>query len=179
MALSRREVVRALGEVEAAQAQAAHLAQYARQGDVLLAWGAVWLVCNLVSQFTPQQSRWTWPLGVLLGLSASVVARRGVERRHGRRAGLGFLAVSALLAGVFAVSPPRTPAAADAVISLCVAATYMLAGVWGGARWLVLGASLFALILLGWFAASAWFFLWMAVAGGGALILGGVWLKGA
>ena len=180
MTVSRRDAVQALGEVEAAQAQAVTLAQYARQGDVLLAWGAVWLVCNLVSQFTPDASRWAWPLGVLFGLGASVlVGRRRASNAQRRSAGLAFLAVSALLVGIFAVSPPRTPAAADAVISLCVAGAYALVGVWSGARWRVLGAALFALILLGWFAAPGWFFLWMALAGGGALIVGGVWLKSA
>ncbi len=180
MTLSRDDAARALGDVEAAQARASILAQYARQGDTLIAWGAVWGVCNLVSQFTPRAAGPAWLVGTAIGIGVTAwVNRGGTERSRGRRFALTFLVVALFLSGVFAVSPPRSAEAGDAVISLCVAGAYALMGVWTGPRWAVLGVGLSALILLGWFVAPAWFFLWMALAGGGALIVGGLWLRSA
>ena len=180
MTLSREDAARALGDVDSAQARASTLAGYARQGDTLVAWGAMWLACNLVSQFAPPFAGRAWLAGTIAGVAATAWAnRQGSGRAKGRRTALTFLVVILLLCGVFAVSPPQSPAALDAVVSLCVAGGYGLLGVWAGRRWLLLGAALFVLILAGWFAAPAWFFLWMALAGGGALIVGGLWLRRA
>lgn len=56
---------------------------------------------------------------------------------------------------------------------------YMLFGLWRGLRWTVLGAAVTALSLLAYFCLTPWFNLVMAAAAGGALLLGGTWLRHA
>jgi hypothetical protein len=55
---------------------------------------------------------------------------------------------------------------------------YCLIGIWvRGARMLMAGMTLAALTLFGFFFLKQYFALWMAVVGGGGLVLGGFWLK--
>jgi len=65
------------------------------------------------------------------------------------------------------------------LISLIVALCYVLGGVWIGARLAVTGIAVAVLTLVGFYMLPAYFLLWMAVVGGGALILAGVWLRTA
>jgi hypothetical protein len=65
----------------------------------------------------------------------------------------------------------------EAFIPLVVAASYAVMGCWVGLRLTVAGGALAALTLCGFFFVPAYFSLWMAVVGGGALVLGGLWLR--
>lgn len=56
---------------------------------------------------------------------------------------------------------------------------YMLHGLWSGLRWTVLGAAVTAISLVAYFFLAPWFHLVMAIAAGGALLLGGTWLRHA
>jgi hypothetical protein len=50
-------------------------------------------------------------------------------------------------------------------------------GVWKGPRFLITGIVVVALTLGGFYFLHDHFFPWMAVVGGGALILAGLWLR--
>jgi hypothetical protein len=52
----------------------------------------------------------------------------------------------------------------------------ILAGLWLGRFFLVLGLVGIALMVIGYFQPEPWFRLWMAAVQSGTLILGGVWL---
>jgi hypothetical protein len=55
---------------------------------------------------------------------------------------------------------------------------YSIVGLWIGPAFVVIGLSITALTLVGYYAfASAWFDLWMAVVNGGGLMLGGLWMR--
>jgi hypothetical protein len=56
---------------------------------------------------------------------------------------------------------------------------YFLSGLWIGSRLAVTGLALAVLTLVGYYLFPAYFLLWMAVVGGGALILAGAWLRTA
>jgi DNA-binding MarR family transcriptional regulator len=67
---------------------------------------------------------------------------------------------------------------AGAVFPLLVALWYALLGIWRrGMRMALLGLVLGLLTVAGYFWLAQYFLLWMAVVGGGALILGGFWLR--
>jgi predicted transporter len=66
-----------------------------------------------------------------------------------------------------------------ALITLLVALFYVLGGIWIGARLTVTGIGMAALTLVGYYLFPAYFFFWMAVVGGGALMLAGLWLRTA
>jgi hypothetical protein len=98
-------------------------------------------------------------------------------RAIGRRIGLTMLVFYAFLFAIFAVLRPRNPVVSGAVIPLLVAAIYAVMGIWSGLRFLYIGIALAALTLGGWFWLPHYFLLWMAVVGGGSLILVGLWLR--
>jgi hypothetical protein len=64
-----------------------------------------------------------------------------------------------------------------AFIPLLVALTYVLKGIWSGARYVGLGIAVSAFTLLGFFLVKGHFYLWMAVVGGGSLILASLWFR--
>ena len=117
------------------------------------------------------------------------IETRGGPKVHGTRIRNAWIVL-----GVYAViwmivlhpqrSPnPNVPVAIDVINHLfAFFATigmfgYVVAGLWLGRFWVVLGVSVTVLVLLGLYALPQWFMLWMAVVGGGALIFSGVMVK--
>ena len=81
------------------------------------------------------------------------------------------------IAATLAVMAPVSGRQVGAFIPLVVAASYALAGIWCGSRFIVAGAAIAGLTLAGFFLLPAHFNLWMAAVGGGALLLAGLWLR--
>jgi hypothetical protein len=54
---------------------------------------------------------------------------------------------------------------------------YTVVGLWVGNAFVAIGLGITALTLIGYFFAGPWFELWMAVANGGGLMLGGFWMR--
>ncbi|WP_042338501.1 hypothetical protein [Paraburkholderia ferrariae] len=80
---------------------------------------------------------------------------------------------------VLNIFQPVTGPQSATLIALIVALFYVLAGLWLGARFVVAGIVLAVLTVFGYFMLAAHFYLWMAVVGGGALMLAGLWLRRA
>ena len=75
--------------------------------------------------------------------------------------------------------PPSSGLQVAAFFPLLIALWYVLQGIWArSARIGVLGLALGVLAVAGYLWLGAYFLLWMAGAGGGALILGGFWMRG-
>jgi hypothetical protein len=81
------------------------------------------------------------------------------------------------VAGTFAVMAPHDPRQPAAFFPLVVAAGYGILGAMGATRLLIIGAAIAALTLGAFFTLGDLFFPWMAVVGGGGLVLGGLWLR--
>jgi hypothetical protein len=54
---------------------------------------------------------------------------------------------------------------------------YIIAGLWFGRAFVVIGIGVTVLALAGYFFIGAWFEPWMAVVNGGGLVLGGLWMR--
>ena len=54
---------------------------------------------------------------------------------------------------------------------------YIIAGLWFGHAFVVIGLCISALALVGYFLVGDWFDLWMAFVDGGGLMLGGWWMR--
>jgi hypothetical protein len=65
----------------------------------------------------------------------------------------------------------------DAFWPLLFTLGYVLAGIWVGRFFIFCGLVIALLTVTGFWWAGPWFQLWMAVVNGGALILGGLWLR--
>ena len=63
------------------------------------------------------------------------------------------------------------------VFGLLFGCLYVGMGIWTGWRLIALGVALVALTLVGFYAIGPWYSLYMGVVSGGALVLGGLWLR--
>jgi hypothetical protein len=184
MTITREEATRALGEVDAAAGRAAEFKTYAHMAPFLMLWGAVWMVCDLLVQFEP---RWefSWPVGAVLGVLASIVIgfslpRDGVtaaERATGWRQMGSWMLVLVFLFALFQVIPVTSGREIHSVFGLVFGFLYLGVGLWTGWRMVALGLALIVLTFIGFYAIGAWYALYMGLVSGGALILGGFWLR--
>ncbi len=191
MQLSPQDASEALDLIEAAERRARERIGYREASSFLILWGLVWLVANALTDLAPLSGRLAWPIGTPLGTLLTGVliflqVRR--ERRAGlrtpaqralvrRRSLLLGIAILGFFPAMLTVLSPLTARQASAFVSLFWAFAYMAAGAWLGMRIFVTGVVLAAAILVGYLFVQAHFLLWMAVVGGGSLLLAGFWLR--
>lgn len=112
--------------------------------------------------------------GYLLGRAA---AARGLVSKDGWRylAAVGSTVAFMLL--TYAIMQPRDSAQLGAFPALLVSFLYVLAGIWKGARWTVVGIVVAGLTMAGYELLQEHFNLWMALVGGGTLVCTGLWFR--
>jgi hypothetical protein len=170
----------ALDAVDRTRRRAFELRGYAHAGDILIVWGLVWLVCNLATYFGGPEAGGAWPVGVVIASVFSAVRGRGKGARAPRWrafASVGTIVVLVVLVSMFAEL--HSADQGNALISIFVAAMYVLQGIWIGPRFAWIGLALGCFVCAGWFLDRAHLDLWLGVGGGGALIVTGLWLRRA
>lgn len=181
MPLSPAEAQDALRDISRAERTSAAAYGYRHASPHLFLWGLIWVIGYGASYVRPQWAE-IWPVLALIGAAGSFwiggktkpAARPGFDWRYAATA----LAIFGFIGALFAVMPPRDPMQLAAFFPILVALFYALMGIWTrGVRMLVAGIVIAALTLGGYFFLPQYFMLWMAVVGGGALILGGFWLR--
>lgn len=189
--LAREDAQQSLAQVEEVAKRTRTMLAY-RGGDTLFVlWGIIWVVGFTVSQFIPPASLWAWgtlvPVGVLVTLLVSrqpVPVKSPDTRRLTRRIGLMwvllFLYVDLWVALLWPFLQPSWPAFSR---HFCAVATtvpmfaYVVMGLWLDNCMVWLGLGITALTVIGLVLVPAWFFLWMAVMGGGTLIATGLIIR--
>ncbi len=194
MNISREEASSSLKEIGAVQQRSETLQNYRQFAPHMILWGVIWLVANGLCDFHPEQAGRIWPLLSIVGavtsltLGARARARRAsaagplamaAARDHGWRCALSGVVLFAFFAASFAVLPPHSGLQATAFISLFFMFVYMLYGTWVGLRVFFIGLLTAVAVLYGYFFLAAHQFLWLGVCGGGALIVGGLWVRKA
>lgn len=191
MNLSPDDASGALAAIDAADRRVRQVVWYRHASPFLILWGLVWLVANAVTDLWPRFAGLAWLVGGAGGVGFSAVLaylqirRRAVvhdqpqadRARSGRAMLLLGLTVAAFFPAMFAVLGPLSAQQRNAFISLFWAFAYMAAGSWVGLRLFVTGAVTAAAILIGYFFVREHFYLWMAVCGGGSLLLAGFWFR--
>ena len=193
MSLSPDQAAENLQEIERTGRRSAEAYEYAASSPQFILWGLIWMAGYAGSYLLPHYGfvgaiNWLWLGLIVIGIAGShILGRR--RYRHlsprarakgkaiGLRWGMTMLVFYAFLFAVFAVMRPRNPVGAAAFIPLLIAAIYCVWGIWQGLRFLYAGIAVGALTLIGWFLLPQYFLLWMAVVGGGSLILTGLWLR--
>lgn len=182
MTLSPEEIQQALDQVESGR-RAARLALRRNGGHYhLWIWGTFWVVVPIVFQFSPGfASRYTWAFA-LIGAVASTFVGMFVEGSRLRMPlNTRFIALAVLLA-VYSVawlvllgsSSPKTIYAYFCTVSMF---GYVAAGLWFDVFLVWVGIAATVLTLTGYYAFNSWFWIWMAVAGGGTLIGTGFYMR--
>jgi ribose/xylose/arabinose/galactoside ABC-type transport system permease subunit len=77
------------------------------------------------------------------------------------------------------ISSPQDAGQAQAMAGISVGCAYMVLGAVQGLRLAAVGLTMIVITLGGWVFAREYFMLWSAVAAGGGLVLGGLWLRTA
>jgi hypothetical protein len=182
MSIQPREAAEALRDIAGAEQHSATAFRYQKVSPHLFLWGVIWIIGYGVVYLRPRD--WVvWIPLLLVGILASFwIDRRAQIDRSPASAGwryvLTILALFLFTSAVYAILPPSSSAQAGALIPLLVALCYVLLGLWTRAtRTAWLGLALGTLTLGGYFSLPQYFSLWMAGVGGGALILGGFWLR--
>ena len=180
MSLSPQDAAQALGVVEDAARRSATLRGYTFAAPHLILWGGVYSVAYGFAAFRPELSWLAWAVLVPLAALADVAIARRAKRAAGARRMAGLFATFlAFITATAVIMRPREANQMAAFVPLVVAVAYVVLGLMAGPRLVWTGIALGALTLLGFFAFPAAFMAWMAVVGGGALVLGGVWLNRA
>lgn len=185
MSIGRDEAAQALKDAEAAAGRSVAAVSYQRSSGYLILWGAVWALGNLSAYFNAPGANLTWFVLTAVGVIGSFVLGLRMRRREPgagpRNSGVMALLIAVAIAGfgmgVSVINPFSSFAQYEAVISLAVGAAYMVLGAQTGLRMSAVGVVIMAATVVGWLYARDQFFLWMAIAGGGGLLLGGLWMR--
>ena len=191
MSISQQDASAALDVIANADRRVREFKGYREASPFLLLWGAIWFVCNAVTGLAPRLAGRTWQGMLVVGLLSTVAlvyrqVRRfqqdnpytATERQQiGRRASMTGMSIMLFFPTMFVVLPSLSGMQTNAFISLFWAFAYMVAGAWLGARLFFTGLVTAVAIVAGYLWFREHFFLWMAVFGGGSLILGGLWLR--
>ena len=185
MPISNQEASAALASVDQTARRAAVLNGYESGAPHLFLWGLIWIVGYGLGAFKPEWDGAAWLLLDFLGFVGSyALGRRAATRRTNGAcyamvyvAGTG--ALIALAAAIIVVMQPHTSNQVAALPALLIATAYGVTGIFRGARWAIVGIVLGALTVGGFLLLEADYMLWMSAVGGGALLLGGFWLRSA
>jgi hypothetical protein len=162
---------------------------------IIILWGCIWVVGFAAQQYFPAFSGRIWLILDLLGIPASFLVARTqnatVKRPHSGKVGLSWLILFAFaVIWMLALGPwdlLRRPDLAFygnvmnrkfAVFWATVPMfAYILMGLWLDRFFIYLGALVTLATVGGYLFIHHYFFLWMAIVGGGSLIGGGIFIR--
>ena len=187
MTVSKDDALSALNDIESTKRRSRTLFRYRLASPYLLLWGALWIVAGAVGALAPAHGGIGWAAVDAIGLAGSgyliaVHARRcgkGSDRLRLFRY-LGSFAVLAAFVGLtLMVFAPVSSIEVLMLITLVVATAYTTVGCWAGLRYAAVGVALAGLAVGVFHLAPAMLPLIVPFIGGGALILGGLWMRRA
>lgn len=183
MTLNTAEARSTLRDIEQTEARSAEFIYSRYAAPHLLLWGAVWIVGYGLGAIRPELSGVWMILGPLGGVGSMVIGMRSSRGRKGYAGVASLLAALIIFAfffAAFAILRPSSGAQIGAFVPLVIGLFYCLGGLaLRMVRLFILGAAVMALTAAGFFLLPAWFMAWMAIVGGGSLILAGLWLRSA
>jgi hypothetical protein len=181
--IDAKEAASALSDID----DISHLVRQSRIYDlasqIMIMWGVLIVGGNLATWDLPRYGGSIWiginALGVLGSTGLSMFGNRptGVRRFVQRRlaAFLLFFAFGFFCSCTLGHFGPRQM---ETFWPIYFMLFYVLAGLWVGHAFVVIGLCITALTLIGYFFVEGPAFpLWMAVTNGGGLILGGLWMR--
>jgi hypothetical protein len=184
--ISAQQASDVLREAAATERRSRFAYSYSLASPHCFVWGLVWLLGYGAQALVPLLHPpgpwigWSWMTLTIAGVAASIWIGRRQRARSGRsgwRMGALFLIIWLYQFANFAVLHPRDSLQVGAVIPLLTASIYAAVGLWLGLRYILVGAFVALATLAGYFLLQDFFFLWMALVGGGSLILTGFWLR--
>jgi hypothetical protein len=183
MSLSSKEAADSLSDVERAARRSAQAYGYSKASPHLILWGIIWVIGYVGTDLDTSHANVIWTALTISGcaISTYIGYRAGPANSSGQKnlwRMLGLVAIIFIFFSAIAVVFGHVSGAQMGVIApLTVGAIYASIGLWLGARFVLTGLGVIALTLGGYFLLREHFLMWMALVGGGGLILAGFWLR--
>jgi hypothetical protein len=178
MSVTHEDAAEALRLVREAGDRSETLRGYQSASPHLILWGCVYAAAYSFSYFRPHLAQWPWLVLVpIASVGDIIIGKRDRSGGDWTIFPILFCTFLVFILATAAIMQPHDPNQMGAFVPLVVAACYIALGVGAGKRILYTGVALGVLTLVGFFAFPAIFLLWMAVVGGGAMVLGGLWLR--
>ena len=181
MPISPSEASKALREIADTELASSSAHRYALAAPHLMLWGVIWFLGYGTTYLYPRLTGVWIPLAIAGAIGSGWVGARATsrEQRYDWWQSLGtVLAILIALCSLFAVLPDLDRPRIGAFFPITIGFGYTVVGIWHRAtRLLITGIALTGITLLGFFWMPSHFALWMALVGGGGLILGAVWLR--
>jgi len=194
MTLDKTAAAEALAEIGASQRRSSSLYSYTRAAPYMALAGLMWLVADLLMQFSSFNKTLIWPVVSILG-TIGFIALALTQNRTGSRPGsvaeekakdgvfwriMGvWLTVFVFMVATFIVFQPSDGIQTHTFIGVFFGSVYTAVGFWMGWRMVATGIALTALSLFGFFEVHQYYLAYMGVVGGGALILSALWMRTA
>ena len=188
--ISRQQAAEALKDVKNVTSQTRGKVAYQSVGPILILWGVILATCYCITHFAPRLSGWAWAIGDSIGLLATAVIavrdiRRGPVRsesakREGKKVGWFWFALFIYADIWLVVFSPWSGDQLGIFFVTLVMFAYVIMGIWQEMRFIKwLGVIVTFLAVGGYFGSMllpGYLNLWMAITGGGALLVSGVYL---
>ena len=175
--ITTREAHDVLREAAATERHSTEAYNYSRSAPYCILWGLIWIAgYGGMSLLPGQEAGWLTVIGaaVSIWIGNSHTKSRGAG---GWRMGLLIVIVTAFSFALMSIMRPTDELQVGAYSPLLLSAIYAALGLWQGFRFILLAAFLAAATLGAYFFLKDFFFVWMAVAGGGSLLLTGLWMR--
>jgi hypothetical protein len=190
MEVTGREAQEALKDVESVAKTVQGKLAYGIAGPILVLWGVVWMVCFALTHFMPQVAGWGWIVGDGVGIAGSLYLGRRGSRAQAVRSDSSrrlwwrlfwFWFLLFIYADIWlAVLWPWSGQQLGMFLVTLVMFAYVVMGLWLEMRFMLwLGLAVTAMagaVYVLSFAVPGYLNLWLGLAGGSALLAGGVYL---
>jgi hypothetical protein len=185
MNISSSEAEQALAAIQVVMQKTRRMVSSSGAYLFLLVWGIVWLLGFLCSQFLPNQTGgYIWMgLDVLGGLFSAIIGIRMSRSVHsasapsGKRIGLFWFLLFLLCSAAIWVSWPIDGKQLAMLIILFVMTGWIAMSLLLSFASIKLGLAMTALAMIGYFLLPDYFYLWMAVLGGGGMIAASLYIR--
>ena len=168
MTIDPKEAANALGAVAVVERRTREALYYAGASSILILWGVAWAIGHAITFAAPTLANAAWVVINVVGTVASLLIGFARSRRRARpwdwRLGIAFVVM--IVFGMFT--------------QWLLGATQwreISAGMWIGRFFILSGAFVVLVVLADYAWGGAWFNLWLGAVGGGAMVLGGLWLR--
>ena len=182
--IDSKEAAAALDDIETMAQRVRQSLVYRLASLMAMLWGVLVAVGYLASFLAPGYAGLSWISVYIVGFAASVAigvtekARTGIHAFDWRIAATVLIFIAFGFGFLFLLGGAHlTARQISAFWPVYYMMAYTLAGLWFGTAFVVMGLSITALTLIGYFLVGPWFDLWMAVVNGGGLLLAGFWMR--
>ena len=187
MVISSTEAAEALRDIAQTDRRTRVSGAYHVASPHLILWGLIWAAGYTGSGLTPPD-RWglVWLPLIAVGVIGAVALGMRTAARSGSggagfsagRAAILASAIGLFIGAVYYVFQPVSPLPYLVFPALITALVYVLLGaLLGLPRYVWIGAIMFLVTMAGFIYAKPVLPFWIAAAGGGGLILGGLWMR--